>query len=90
MSNFPDIKPDEIIRIGDSFDSPKAKVLRIYTEEEKKHGLCGDIEVIYNQNNSKSVRDDLIWNNDAGVWDFAHQGPSGMEAGILDHYPELK
>jgi|GEM_PF-3384864 len=90
MNNLPDIKPDQIIRIGDSFDPPKAKILRIYTADEKKYSLCGDIEVIYNQNNSKSVKEDLIWDNDASVWDFKNQGPIGKEIGTLDDYPELK
>lgn len=84
------VKVGDIIKIGDGFDSPKAKILRIYTYEQKKTGLCGDIEVIYNQNNLKSVKDDLIWNNDDNMWNFKNQGPSGVVVGIIAHYPELK
>jgi len=67
--------------------SPKAQVVRIYTEEDKQHGLCGDIEVIYNQNGLKAVKEDLIWNGEE--WAFKIEGPNGV-AYDLDQYPKIK
>lgn len=58
----PDVKIDDVIKIGDSITSPKALVIRIYSEEEKSNGLVGDIEVVYYQNNLKLVKDDVTWN----------------------------
>lgn len=81
-------KINDIIKIGTSFDAPKARIIRIYNEDEKKYGLCGDIQVVYNQNNWKIVRDDLVWTGTE--WVFKTDGPGGFVVGSLDRYPELK
>ena len=84
-----DVTLNEIILIGDSDTlGTKAKVVRIYTTKEKQSALTGDIEVIYNQNGLKAVRDDLIWYKNQ--WTFKTVGVSGLIVGSLDDYPEIK
>lgn len=83
----PKVDIDDIIRIGNHFMPPKAKMVRIYTAEEKECGLCGDIEVIYNQNGLKAVKEDLVW--DGEKWIFNVEGPNGI-AYDLNKYLEIK
>lgn len=83
----PNVKIEEIIRIGNKLIASKAKVIRVYNEEERESGVCGDIEVIYNQNGLKAVKDDLIWSGNE--WKFKISGPSGVVYD-LDNYPDIK
>lgn len=85
--DIPQVRLDEIIKIGDSFLGPKAQIIHIYSDEDKKHGICGDVEVVYHQNGIKGVREDAIWN---GVsWEFKN---SGLGGGYVDinRYPGVK
>ena len=87
---MPDIQIGDIIKIGDcsNFNAPNAEVVRIYTDEEKSLGLCGDIEVVYWQNKLKGIREDAVWNEEN--WKFKSDGPGGSYVNI-DHYnPKLK
>lgn len=79
----PNVKLGDIIKIGNHFNAPKAQIVRIYTDEEKKLGLCGDIEVVYWQNKLKGIKDDAVWNGES--WKFKHDGPGGSYVNI-DHY----
>jgi len=80
---IPKIKVNDIIKIGRSMMSPKANIVRIYTEEEKKDGLCGDVEVVYHQNDLKWVKDDASW--DGSSWDLKGDGIC-VE---MSRYPEI-
>lgn len=85
---IPSVKEGDIIRIGNHYDAPKAQVVRVYSDEDKKTGVCGDIEVVYYQNKLKGVKEDAVWNGE--TWDFKTKGPSGFPVNI-DHYdPRLK
>ncbi len=80
---MPAVQEGDIIRIGDHYDAPKAQVIRVYTDEQRKSGVCGDIEVVYWQNKLKGIKDDVIWGDDG--WEFKTKGPSGSYVNI-DHY----
>lgn len=85
---MPSVKKGDIIKIGNHFGAPKAEVVQIYTAEQKQHGLCGDIEVVYYQNKLKGIKEDAVWNGE--TWEFKHKGPNGSYVDI-DHYdPRLK
>jgi hypothetical protein len=84
----PDIKLGEIIKIGDHFDAPKAQIVRIYNDEDKKSGLSGDIAVVYWQNKLKGIKDDVIWNG--RVWEFKSKTPSGSYVNIDQYDSRLK
>ena len=85
---IPDIKIDQIIRIGENIWGPKAQIIRIYTEEEKVDGLCGDIEVVYWQNKIKGIKEDAVW--DGQYWRFKVDGPGGSYININHYDPTLK
>lgn len=75
----------EIIYIGKELGGQRAKVTKVYTEQEKQYG-SGDLEVVYFQNRLKFVRENVFWENDH--WEFVAQGPSGL---VDDRdYPELR
>ena len=81
----PEVAIGDIIKIGTHFGAPKAKVLQIYSDEQKEHGLCGDLEIVYNQNGLKTVKDDVTW--DGERWQLRGDG-------IVHHdfntFPELR
>lgn len=83
----PSIKVGEIIRIGNGLLASKARIIRIYNEEQRKSGVCGDIEVIYNQNDLKAVKDDLIWSGEK--WKFKISRPDGVVYD-LSEYPDIR
>lgn len=85
---IPSIKERDIIKIGDHSNAPKAQVVRIYTDEEKKTTLCGDVEVVYFQNKLKGVKDDVVW--DGENWQFKNEGTSGITVNIDRYDPRLK
>ena len=84
---MPELKINDIIRIGDDYRGPKAQVVFIYNKEDKSHGLCGDIEVVYYQNKIKGIKEDVVWGGE--FWEFKTKGPNGSYVDI-DNYPELK
>ena len=85
---IPDVKLGDILRIGNHFDAPKAQVVNIYTDEQKKSGVCGDVKVVYYQNKIKGIKDDIIWSGDS--WEFKDSGPSGSYVDIDRYDPILK
>ena len=84
---MPNVKIDDIIKIGDHFGAPQAQVVHIYTKEDKETGLFGDIEVVYYQNKIKGIKEDAVW--DGENWKFKNEGPSGAYVNI-NEYPKLK
>ena len=84
---IPTIQINTIIRIGNGLLPPKAQIVRIYTEEEKKLGLCGDVEVVYHQNGLKGIKEDAVWDGD--YWQFRQNGPGGSYVDI-NQYPDVK
>lgn len=72
---MPSVKEGDIIKIGNHFGAPKADVVRVYTDEEKKSFLSGDVEVIYLQNGLKKIKEDAVWNGEG--WEFKNEGLSG-------------
>lgn len=85
---IPSIKIGDIIIIGDYPNTLKAEVVRIYTEEQKKSGLCGNIQIVYYQNKIKGIKDDVIW--DGKNWKLKNNGPSGTYVNINLYDPRLK
>ncbi len=81
---IPQVKVNDIIKIGNTLISPKAQVIQVYSEKEKEHGLSGDIEVIYYQNGIKYVREDAFWKGE--YWELKGGGRQMHEG----EYPELK
>jgi hypothetical protein len=77
---IPSVKEGDIIRIGNHYDAPKAQIVHVYSKEDKKTGICGDIEVVYWQNRLKGIKEDAVWNGES--WDFKHQGPNGAYVDI--------
>jgi len=59
----PKVKKGDIVRIDNDLFAPKAQVVRVYSEEQRRSNVCGYIEVIYNQNGLKAVKDDLVWSD---------------------------
>lgn len=84
---IPKVKLNDLIKIGNSPMSPKAQIVRIYTDDQKADGMCGDIEVVYYQDRLKGVKEDVVWNGE--YWAFKNDSPSGTYVNI-DLYPELK
>jgi len=85
---IPSIELGDIIEIGDHFNAPKAQIIHIYNNEQKKIGLCGDIEVAYWQNKLKGIKDDVIWSGKN--WKFKNNGPSGVYVDINLYDPRLR
>ena len=73
---MPNVRIGDQIRIGNHFGAPKADVVRVYTDEEKKSFHSGDVEVIYLQNVSRKIKEDAVWNGEE--WEFKNEGPSGF------------
>jgi hypothetical protein len=72
---MPNVRVGEQIKMGNHFGAPKADVVRVYTDEEKKSFHSGDVEVIYLQNGLKKIKEDAVWNGEE--WEFKNDGPSG-------------
>jgi hypothetical protein len=80
--NMPEIDLNEIIKIGNNFNPPKAQIVKIYSNDEKQ-SIFGDIEVVYYQNKLKGIKEDAVWNGE--FWEFKNEGPSGTYVDI-NHY----
>ncbi len=84
---MPEIKINDIVKIGNNYNAPKAQVVYIYNEEDKKHSCFGDLQVIYFQNNKKYIKEDIVWSGE--FWSFKNEGPGGVYVD-LKNYPNLK
>ena len=80
------LKLNDIIKIGSSPLSQSAQVVRIYSDEDNKFRLCGDIEVVYYQNGLKGIKEDMVWIGDR--WEF-RDSMGGIQIDI-NRYPDLK
>jgi len=85
---IPNKKMGDIIKIGNHRDAPNAEIVHIYTDEEKKSGIFGDIAVVYFQNKLKGIRSDVVWNGEK--WKFKNEGPDGAYVNINMYNPILK
>ena len=85
---IPSVRVGDIIKIVSHHGAPKAEVVRIYTDEQKKLGLCGDIEVVYWQNQLKGIKDDVVWSGED--WEFRSGGPGGSYVDINHYDSRLK
>ena len=75
----PEVRKGEWIRLGSGING---YVFDVYSD--------GTLSVGYYQNNSKAIKEDVVWLNES--WNFKHQGPdgtylSGHEAAIVKSGP---
>lgn len=78
--DIPQVKVDDIIKMGSHFGAPKAQIVHIYSD--------GDIEVVYWQNKLKGIKEDAVWGGTE--WKFKHDGPNGSYVDIDQFDPRLK
>ena len=81
---LPNIEVGQVIRVE---GNDMCLITRVFSEEEKKDGLCSDAQVVYYQNEIKGIKEDVVWNGEE--WKFKSQDLSGAYVNI-DLYPELK
>jgi len=85
---IPNVKLNQIIQIGEQYIGPKAQIVHIYSDEDRKNGIFGDIQVVYYQNKLKGIKDDVVWGGEK--WKFKKDGPGGTYVDIDQYDPILK